>query len=395
MRSGHTPDPADAAALQCRRFWLPLGTVADLSDNGFLVNPESAHSVFTPVPAVPLEVFGDLPVLGLLGEPGMGKSTVLNQEALRLRALRQQSGDRLLHVDLAAYGTDVLVCKRIFGSDEFRAWKKNKYRLHLLLDGFDTCLQHVKTLVALVLEQLDQGPLDRLSLRIACRTTKWPVDSERGMRALWQEQNVGIYELAPLRRQDVRAAAEAKQLPADAFLHEIDRLGAAPFASRPITLKFLLNSYARAKELPSQRPELYRQGCLALCDEWREDRQRSRKLSGGLRFAVAGRLAAVNVFSQRTAIWTAPRGMLMPAGDVLRDEFLGRKERFDGEVTIVRESAIREATDTGLFRSIGPYRLDFSHQTYAEYLAAQYLVDHKLATSEILELILHPDGSGT
>lgn len=72
---------------------------------------------------------------------------------------------------------------------------------------------------------------------------------------------------------------------------------------------------------------------------------------------------------------------------------MGRKERFNGEITVVRESVIREAVDTGLFRSVGHHRVGFSHQTYAEYLAAQYLIDHGLPVSKILSLILHPDGS--
>ncbi len=50
--------------------------------------------------------------------------------------------------------------------------------------------------------------------------------------------------------------------------------------------------------------------------------------------------------------------------------------------------------ETGLFRSAGPHRIAFSHQTYSEYLAAQYLVDHRLPVPEILRLILHADGSG-
>jgi len=54
---------------------------------------------------------------------------------------------------------------------------------------------------------------------------------------------------------------------------------------------------------------------------------------------------------------------------------------------------LRETLDTGLFRSFGPHRIGFSHQTYSEFLAAQYLIDHDLGTGEILSLILSQDGS--
>jgi len=146
------------------RFWLPRGTAPDLSDNGFLVDPESLHAPFTST-AVRLEMLADLPVLGLLGEPGMGKTTALRQETQRLTA--QTNDERVLQVDLSACGTDVLVCRNLFESVKFRSWRRSKARLHLFLDGLDTCLQHVKTLVALLLERLDEVPRDRLSLRVA------------------------------------------------------------------------------------------------------------------------------------------------------------------------------------------------------------------------------------
>jgi hypothetical protein len=171
MRAGHSSaDTAEVTAFGCRRFWLPRGIAPDLSDHGFLVDPDSSHPMFEPASAVPLESFAHLAVLGLLGEPGMGKSTALKQEAGKIQAAARESGDRLLHVDLAACATDVLVCKRIFESKEFRAWKKGKGLLHLFLDGFDTCLLYVESLVALLLGRFGEESRARLSLSIACRT---------------------------------------------------------------------------------------------------------------------------------------------------------------------------------------------------------------------------------
>jgi len=344
----------------------------------------------------------DYPVLGLLGEPGMGKSTVLIQETQRLQAAARESGDDVLRIDLVACGTDGLVCQRIFGSKVFKTWKKGRGRLHILLDGFDTCLQHVPTLVALLLERFEQQTRDRLLLRIACRTAEWPVDLEAGLQRLWKQKSaefpapVGVFELAPLRRDDVCTVAEATGLRGEEFLKEVDRVGAHQFANRPITFQFLLNLFRSGKGFPARKVDLYREGCLVLCDEHRYDLRRRRnaeKLSAGQHFAV-GRLAAVSVFSRRTAIWTASRGNVMPDGDVRIDGLLGRKERFESEFTDVDENAVREALNTGLFHAIGLHRLGFSHQTYAEYLAAQYLVDHQMPVPEILRLILHADDSG-
>jgi hypothetical protein len=401
MRSGHssdeTTDPVDAAAFGCGRFWLPRGTAPDLSDDGFLFNPESVPLVFAPEFGFPFQALAHFPVLALLGEPGMGKSTVLKQEVRRLEAATQENADRFLRVDLAACGTDVLVCQKVFESRTLKSWRKSKARLHLFLDGFDTCMQHVETLVALLLERFEQEPRDRLSLRIACRTTEWPADLEEGLRRLWHQQAIDIYELAALRRDDVRKIAKAALVSGEDFLAEVDRVGAAQFANRPITLRFLLNSFRTGKGLPKQRNDLYREGCLILCDEWRDDLRRSmrsQRFSSGLRFAVASRFAAVSVFSRRTAIWTAARRDAMPGGDVRIDELRGDPERFEREITEVTPEVARETIATGLFQSLGPGRLGFSHQTYAEFLAAQYLVDHRVPVPKMLDLILDADGSG-
>lgn len=394
-------DALEVAARNCQRFLVPRGSMPDLSDDGFLAEFDERYAAFTNPIAVPLEALPDTPVLCLLGEPGMGKSTVLDQEARRLTGLAGAHGDHVLTVDLAACGSDVTVRERTFQSELFLEWKVGSRRLHLLLDGLDTCLQSVRPLVALLLDGLEGKPLERLSLRISCRTAEWPPDFEAGLQDLWHrfcrrdEEPIGVFELAPLRKADVLAAVEATGLSGELFLKEVERVGGAQFANRPITLKFLLNSFGAGLGLPSEKAVLYREGTRVLCDEWRHDRRRNRhplSLSSGLRFAVAGRLAAVSVLSCRAAISTAPRGDVVADGDVRSDDLLG-EERYGRESVQLGEQAVRETLDTGLFRTLGPNRFAFSHQTYAEYLAAQYLVDRKLPASDILGLIL-ADGSG-
>ena len=177
-RMSHRQDPrsiADAlevAARRCRRFWIPRGIVPDLSDGGFLADFDSRYSAFAKAVAVPMETLEHTPALALLGEPGMGKSTGLNQEAQRLADSARAKDDQVRLVDLAACGSDVTVRQMVFQSAQVREWKSGCSRLHLLLDGFDTCLAHpVRPLVAVLLDGLREQPLEqRLSLRISCRT---------------------------------------------------------------------------------------------------------------------------------------------------------------------------------------------------------------------------------
>jgi len=145
----------------------------------------------------------------------------------------------------------------------------------------------------------------------------WPPDLEEGLIRLFGEKTLGVYELTPLRKDDVRAAVDAEGLRSDEFLSEIERLSAGSLASCPITLKFLINSYRVGKGLPLRRADLYREGCRVLCDEWRHVRRRGRrKYSAGQRFATASKVAAVSVFCRRAAISTAPLHEPIAEGDV-------------------------------------------------------------------------------
>jgi hypothetical protein len=208
---------------------------------------------------------------------------------------------------------------------------------------------------------------------------------------------VGVYQLAPLRRADVISFVQETGANPENFLFQIERLGAAPLANRPITLKFLVSSFNAGSGLPDLKTDLYRQGCRVLCEEWQEHRRRSNKLtqvSVGKRFATASLLAAVIIFCRRTAIWIGPQYQPSPENDLRVNDLYGLEERCAEEIVCIGDESVRETLDTGLFRSTGNRRLSFSHETYAEFLAAQYLVERKAPTSAVLGMILHHDGSG-
>lgn len=74
-----------------------------------------------------------------------------------------------------------------------------------------------------------------------------------------------------------------------------------------MTLNFLLNTYCRNGQLPLTRTALYLDGCRLLCEEQNQNRKVSGhvgKLTADRRLAIAARIAAVTVFTNRSAIWT-------------------------------------------------------------------------------------------
>jgi hypothetical protein len=388
--------------VQYRRFWVLRGDDPDLSDDGFLVDPDWEMGIegfdkniwngrdvagF----AVPFKSIEKFPVLVLLGELGIGKTTALEGYRDQTAAEVSKFGECVRFVDLRRYGEASL--ERLFRSIRFKL-SKTVDRLHLFLDGLDECLLWVPNLDGLLLEFFSKLPHDRELLRIACRTAEWPVELEARLRGLWGQESVGVYELAPLRRLDVRQAVEVRGLSAGDFLKQVADVGAIAFANKPITLRFLLNFFSRRQPLPSKSTDLYREGCCLLCAESREARRRAQ-LSEGQRLAVACRLAAAVIFGGRSAIWTAPRSEPPPSEDLRMAELLGGEESFGREtVQQVTPNTIRETLASGLFRSRGEHRVGFSHQSYAEFLAAEYIRQRQVPVPTIRGLLSHQDGSG-
>lgn len=376
-----------------RRFWCPRTGTVNLSDGGFLYDPDSEWGHIHNPHVIPFETLLMVPCLGLLGEPGIGKTHAMKAEREATHAKIQEEGGDTLWLDLRSYGSEERLARSLFENTTFDYWAKGKHRLYLFLDSLDECLLRIDNLAALLADELKRYPAERLYLRIACRTAEWPNSLENGLRQLYGNDAVGVYELAPLRRIDVVESARANNLAPDAFLGEIDTMGVVPLAIKPVTLEFLLNSFRRTGGFPSSQARLYLDGCRLLCEEPSESRRDARLkgfLSAEQRMAVAARVAAIMVFTNRYAIWTGVDRGDVPAKDVVIKELCGKMESVDGDEFHVSEEALREAVATGLFSSRGLNRMGWAHQTYAEFLAAHYLVRRKMALPQIMSLIVHP-----
>jgi predicted NACHT family NTPase len=318
----------------------------------------------------------------------------MRAEWKKVDARVRAGGGATLWLDLNAYGNEVLLIEELFGSEEFVNWRRvGDHRLHIFLDSLDECRLRIDNVAALLVKKLEDCPVERLSLSVGCRTADWPGTLERGLRRLWGEEAFGAYELAPLRRVDVSTAAAANDMQPDAFLHAVDGVEAVPLAIKPVTLEFLLESYGPSGQLLSRQTDLYLDGCRRLCEERNESRVDARRignLSANQRLAVAARIAAVTMFSNKGAIWTGLERVNLDENDVLVRELTGRTESVDGNEIAVDEEAVREALGTGLFSARGPERLSWAHQTYGEFLAAHYLIRRGVKTEQAMSLIVHP-----
>ena len=376
-----------------KRLWYPRGANVDLSPMGYLYYSDSIPaSLFNSV-VVPFESIADTPCLVLLGEPGIGKSYAMQMERNAVDTKVGESGGKTLWLDLHSYGDEDRLVRALFENQAFTDWLEGEHKLHLFLDSLDECLLRVNTVAELLGDELAKYPVERLCLRIACRTADWPISLENNLEHLWGQDAVGVYELAPLQREDIAKAARANDLSPDVFLAEVDRMDVAPLAIKPVTLEFLLNTYKRCGQFPSTQTELYQDGCRRLCGETNEDR-RGARLTGAFtadeRMAVAARIAAVTVFANKAAIWTGMDRGDVPEDDVIVRVLTGGNEPVVSNHLQVTEAVIRETLATGLFSSRGPKRMGWAHQTYAEFLAARYLAEHNVTLPQTMSLIAAP-----
>jgi hypothetical protein len=380
-----------------KRFWIPSGKTPPLNDHGFLHDPESeyAHFYYSGYRARSLDQLTETPVAILLGEPGIGKSTTLTQEFLRL----QTEGKACLYRELNQYYSDNTLISDIFNSEELQAWRKGDHRLTVLLDSLDECHLIIPNVARILVRHLKDLPKHRLSLRLTCRTTDWPAHIADELSALWLSKDngteqVAVFELAPLREIDVLCAAADRGLDPEGFVREVQENNIQALASHPNTLNMLLGRFGSPGGLPKQRSELYRLGCETLADEHNAYRKKesklNRKLTARQRMAVAGRIAAQMVFSHRTTIWEGD-AWEVETSDLLERDIIGETEHMDGLDFDIDSHSFQETIGCSLFSGRGANRIGFAHQSYKEFLAAWYLHFRGLDARRTLTLLLHPE----
>jgi len=278
------------------RFWCPRSGNINLADDGYLYVPDADPDLMT------LEAIADVPCLVLLGEPGIGKS----QE---LKNLKDLTANKICDTS-QVFELNLRSCTNLkedlFKDEAFTDWLGDTYHLYLFLDSLDEGLLSIPNIATGLIDELKkqkyQHHITRLHLRLACRTFVFPAILEEGLKELWQEDHVEIYELAPLRRVDVMEAAKAEGFSPDDFLKEVGQKSVVPLAIKPITLRFLLNTYRHhdGQFPPNQKlHELYLEGCKLLCEEVNPSRRSSNqigKLDSDQRLIAAARIAAITIW---------------------------------------------------------------------------------------------------
>jgi hypothetical protein len=307
----------------------------------------------------------------------------LADEASRLR----DAGMAVHHCRLNEYGSEDSLREAVFQNETVRTWADGDGQLLLLLDSLDECRLSIPKATHALLRGFASLPIDRLSLRISCRTADWPESLSGALQATWgktfqdkkdesRTQLVSEYELVPLRKRDVTDAARIRGIDAEAFLDVIHGKDIETFASRPASLRMLFDIWNQDGRLPDQRAGIYERGCILLAAENSDSRSEAGfkgEMSSGQRMVLSGRIAAMMQLSGKSSIWRVGDEWRSKEGDLIRRELLGGQESSDRLAFSVDEKALEETLGCGLFTGHGPERQGFGHQSWQEFLAAWYL----------------------
>lgn len=329
----------------------------------------------------------------------MGKTTCLDLELPAIRDKVNSEGTFVATLDLAAVDTSEKLSSEIGSNVTIGKWKRAKSELLLFIDSLDECRLVVPKIANILLAELEKLPMDRLRLRIFCRSAELPAILERGLQERFSRDEMQVYELQPLTIDDVRLAATALDVDdIDQFLESLLENDAVTFASTPRTLVPLIRRYLRGDNTPTTRYDLYKGQLLKLCNEPNISRIAANQV-GSLdpeqRFAIACRIAAILTFCGCAGIDFENDPDETTNGFLLTTRIAGRWELLRGNRLDVLENKVRETiSHTSIFRSLGHGLFGFAHKTWQEFLAAEYLHIHGLPPQQIRSLITHAGEDG-
>jgi hypothetical protein len=318
-------------------------------------------------------------------------------EAALLKAMFAGQKHVVLYEDLKRL-SEGQIERRVFVNREVEAWVRGEHALTLILDSLDECWRRIDALEILLVDEFRRRIREETSplfLRLTCRSAEWRGDAGKTLERLFSARNestpaLQTYVLAPLSANNIREAAVSSHLEGDRLLQCIAAKGSEALASHPITFEMLLQLYKQNGDFPASRAELYRRGCLRLCADEQVSfgASQQRKTTPQERFVAAGRLAALSVFTNRLLINGDPEHPASRPGVLEVTDATGHTdEQIGGERLVVDRDTITETLQTALFADRIEGAQSWSHQSYAEFLAAQYLRQRGLPDSQIIAVL--------
>ena len=97
-----------------KRFWCSRTGSFNLSDGGYLADPDSEWRHLYNPDVISFESITTIPCLVLLGEPGIGKTHAMQAAQNAIHCKIKEEGDQIFCLDLRSCGTDMMLVRNLF-----------------------------------------------------------------------------------------------------------------------------------------------------------------------------------------------------------------------------------------------------------------------------------------
>lgn len=299
----------------------------------------------------------------LLGEPGIGKSTVLSREAVN-------EGTAAITIRSLMTGTEPPLGETLFldALDEYRTDGSAEDKVHLLANAMTKC--------------------ERPRWRLTCRSEDWRKagDIEPISKAA-AGHPITVVQLLPLSSDEASAILAALGEPDPVgFLNSALAFGASGLIESPLGLRLLRSAVADGGAWPARRFDLFASATRKLAFEKNPVRSLVERQSADQILSAAGEVCLLLLLSGARAIWRS-NNEPPPSGDAR--EYLTR------DALQIERSLFDDMLDTPLFRGEGE-TFEPLHKTVAEFLAAaalsKFVTSSPLPFDRAVALIAGNDG---
>lgn len=374
------------------RYWIPY-------EEDIINNYSFSHTNTFSEKNFSLTDLRDEHVLILLGDAALGKSTCLLQEEKALKA--QNKSCKL--INLKGISSENWLKTRL---TEFKQEIKNKSEAFLLLDSFDEGHLIFSNFVDVLIDELTTLPLEKIHLRIACRTVVFPKYlwtelkklkyqktskankngksakiyeialnniSTTGMSQIEEEFiNVKTYKLLPLNINDINLVLDEKNVDKDRFFQE---LPLREELKTPITALYIINEYPEI--LNKSKYEIYKDISIKLCQELCANRKGI--LNANERYYISTIIATLMTFSNKQFISYITE---QTEFDITEKLYLQKYSSDIRNIMNITKLSIpvgnvEEVLNTGLYTGETD-NVYFIQKTYQEFLTADFILENNL-----------------
>ncbi|MET4429306.1 hypothetical protein [Mycolicibacterium sp. 624] len=306
----------------------------------------------------------------LLAPGGAGKTTLI--DAIERREPASES------VDLRMHSTQSLIA----AFDQLSSGKSASAaapQVTVFVDAIDEALQLDPNIGHVLVKLLGRPGMSNLAWRFACRPASWTPALAKGMRAALP--GFEELELLPLGIPDIRAMAAGD---ADAFLDDVEQAGLLRLLALPLHASNLLDGWRPSQQLPADRSMAMQHALNRMLSEGSATRLPGQ-LDDHRRQVIAERLAAFSTFCSVGSYSLQQAGSVNDAPMAVSAVPTHAEPDLAGAPLTV--SDVQEVLGTALFAAAGQGSVAFTHQSYAEYLAAAYLRRRGVAGQRLVTLL--------